>query len=75
MDDFAGGFAPGTGDLFRLIFSGWIGAFLIMGTTILAARWLVNWQMRRIEKITGRKVGEAAEADKASSAKAGREEG
>jgi hypothetical protein len=69
MDDFAGGFAPGTGDLFRLIFSGWIGAFLVVGTTILAARWLVNWQMRRIEKITGQKLDSAAETKEGSSGK------
>ena len=69
MDDFAGGFAPGTGDLFRLIFSGWIGAFLVVGTTILAARWLVNWQMRRIEKITGQKLDSAAETKEGPSGK------
>jgi len=54
MDDFSG-FAPGSGDLFRLIGVGWIGALLIVGTMIVAARWLLNWQMRRIEMITGQK--------------------
>ena len=34
---------------------GWIFAFFIVGTTILAGRWLVGWQMRRIERIMTRK--------------------
>ncbi|MGB6325465.1 MAG: hypothetical protein WBG11_06720 [Methylocella sp.] len=34
---------------------GWIFAFFIVGATILAGRWLVGWQMRRIERILGRK--------------------
>ncbi|MGB6174822.1 MAG: hypothetical protein WBF43_00425 [Methylocella sp.] len=34
---------------------GWIFAFFVVGATILAGRWLVGWQMRRIERITGRK--------------------
>ncbi len=29
---------------------GWIFAFLIVGATILAGRWLVGWQMRRLER-------------------------
>lgn len=34
---------------------GWIFAFFIVGATILGARWLIGWQMRRIERILGRK--------------------
>jgi hypothetical protein len=61
MDDFAGGFAPGTGGLFRLIGVGWIGALLVVGVTILAARWLIGWQMRRVDRIVAQKAaGEAA---------------
>jgi hypothetical protein len=60
MDDFSG-FAPGSGDLFRLIGVGWIGALLIVGTTILAARWLIGWQMRRIERIVREKESAGAE--------------
>jgi hypothetical protein len=74
MDDFVGGFAPGTGDLFRMIFSSWIGAFLMVGATILAARWLIGRQLRKIEKITAQKQGVARTGD-GSSAKAGRAEG
>ncbi|MGH6813516.1 MAG: hypothetical protein ACREDM_14650 [Methylocella sp.] len=29
---------------------GWIFAFFVVGATILAGRWLVGWQMRRIER-------------------------
>jgi hypothetical protein len=35
---------------------GWIFAFFVVGATILAGRWLVGWQMRRIERILGRKL-------------------
>jgi hypothetical protein len=35
---------------------GWIFAFFVVGATILAGRWLVSWQMRRIERILGRKL-------------------
>jgi hypothetical protein len=34
---------------------GWIFAFFIVGATILGARWLLAWQMRRIERIMARK--------------------
>ncbi|MGH6822149.1 MAG: hypothetical protein ACRECP_06715 [Methylocella sp.] len=29
---------------------GWIFAFFIVGATILAGRWLLGWQMRRLER-------------------------
>jgi len=29
---------------------GWIFAFFIVGATILAGRWLIGWQMRRLER-------------------------
>lgn len=34
---------------------GWIFALFVVGATILAGRLLVNWQMRRLERILGRK--------------------
>jgi len=34
---------------------GWIFAFFVVGAVILSARWLVGWQMRRVERILGRK--------------------
>lgn len=75
MDDFAGGFAPGSGDLLRLIGSGFIAAFLIVGTTILAARALIGWQMRRFERMAAEKAGKAAQADKTSNNTTGSGEG
>jgi hypothetical protein len=38
---------------------GWIFAFFIVGATILGARWLIGWQMRRIERIMARKAEDA----------------
>jgi hypothetical protein len=32
----------------RLAGVGWIFAFFFVGATILAGRWLVSWQMRRL---------------------------
>lgn len=32
----------------RLAGAGWIFAFFFVGATILAGRWLVSWQMRRL---------------------------
>ena len=70
MDDFSG-FAPGSGDLFRIIGAGWIGALLIAGITILAARWLLNWQLRRLDRIAGKKAGDTAEARDGAGAEPG----
>ncbi len=39
----------------RLAGIGWIFAFFIVGATILAGRWMLGWQMRRIERIMARK--------------------
>ena len=43
----------------RLAGVGWIFAFFIVGATILAGRWLVGWQTRRIERIMARKPEDA----------------
>jgi hypothetical protein len=42
-------------EAFRLGGIGWIFAFFVVGATILAGRFLLSWQMRRIERILGRK--------------------
>jgi hypothetical protein len=39
----------------RLAGVGWIFAFFFVGATILGGRWLLAWQMRRLERILGRK--------------------
>jgi hypothetical protein len=54
----------------RLAGVGWIFAFFIVGATILAGRWLVGWQMRRIERIMARKP-EDADAPGAGSSEGG----
>jgi hypothetical protein len=41
------------GDI-RLNGIGWIGGMLVVGASILAARWVVRWQLRRVQKILGR---------------------
>jgi hypothetical protein len=41
------------GDI-RLNGIGWIGGMLVVGASILAARWVVRWQMRKVERIMAR---------------------
>ncbi|MBO0734012.1 MAG: hypothetical protein J2P49_06790 [Methylocapsa sp.] len=55
--------APGgwMGSDIRLNGIGWIGAMLVVGITIIAARLVVHWQLRRVEKTLSRQ-------DKATSA-------
>ena len=36
---------------------GWIFAFFVVGATIFAGRWLLGWQMRRIERNPGPQTG------------------
>jgi hypothetical protein len=38
----------------RLAGVGWIFAFFFVGATILGARWLIGWQMRRLGIVIGR---------------------
>ena len=49
------GIGDQTIEAIRLAGVGWIFAFFFVGATILAGRWLVGWQMRRIERIMARK--------------------
>jgi hypothetical protein len=74
MDDFSG-FDPYVLDLIRQIGVSWIGAFFMIGMMILGGRWLLNWQLRRIERIVKEKDAQAAKALDGSSAKAGSAEG
>jgi hypothetical protein len=71
MDDFSG-FDPAVLDIFRMTGVVWIGALLIVGTMIFAGRWLLDWQLRRIDRIMAQKRAEAGDR---SSAKAGSAEG
>jgi hypothetical protein len=74
MDDFSG-FDPYVLDLFRQIGVSWLGAFVMIGMMILGGRWLLNWQLRRIERIVAEKDAQAAKPLDGSSAKAGSAEG
>jgi hypothetical protein len=56
MRDFFGNIGDQSFEAVRLTGVGWIFAFFVVGATILAGRWLVGWQMRRIERILGRKL-------------------
>jgi len=46
---------------------GWIFAFFIVGATILAGRWLLSWQMRRIERIMARNPGDTPDSESSDS--------
>jgi hypothetical protein len=74
MDDFSG-FDPYVLDLLRQIGVSWLGAFVMIGMMILGGRWLLNWQLRRIERIVAEKDAQAAKPLDGSSAKAGSAEG
>jgi hypothetical protein len=56
MRDFFGNIGDQSFEAMRLTGVGWIFAFFVVGATILAGRWLVGWQMRRLERIMGRKA-------------------
>ena len=56
MRDFFGNIGDQSFEAMRLGGIGWIFAFLVVGATILAGRWMVGWQMRRLERIIGRKA-------------------
>jgi hypothetical protein len=55
MRNFFGNIDDQSIEAMRLTGVGWIFAFFIVGATILAGRWLLGWQMRRIERIMARK--------------------
>ncbi|MCI0598324.1 MAG: hypothetical protein L0Y50_01305 [Beijerinckiaceae bacterium] len=59
MGNFFGLDGQSIGDI-RLNGIGWIGAILVVGATILAARLLVSWQVRRLEKLLAQKDADAA---------------
>jgi hypothetical protein len=51
------------GDI-RLNGIGWIAGILVVGASILAARFLVDWQVRRIERLLARKDAAQSGEDK-----------
>jgi hypothetical protein len=50
MRNFFGNIGDQSFEAMRLTGVGWIFAFLVVGATILAGRWMLGWQMRRIER-------------------------
>jgi hypothetical protein len=47
------------GDI-RLNGIGWIGAMLVVGVSILAARFVMHWRLRRVERILASNEAEEA---------------
>jgi hypothetical protein len=63
------GLESDTIDIFRLTGLGWVAAVFIVGATILAARLLLRWQLRRIERMAGHKLVPDAEGEQSLSDK------
>jgi len=65
MRNFFGNIGDQSIEAMRLAGVGWIFAFFVVGATILAGRWLLGWQMRRIERIMAHKPedGDAGNSD------------
>jgi hypothetical protein len=63
MRNFFGNIDDQSFEAMRLTGVGWIFAFFIVGATILAGRWLLGWQMRRIERILARKPEDGDEGN------------
>ncbi|MDQ6702476.1 MAG: hypothetical protein M3Z96_04900 [Pseudomonadota bacterium] len=74
MRNFFGNIDDQSIEAFRLTGVGWIFAFFIVGATILAGRWLLGWQMRRIERILApnRRMGTRRALEGATAARGNR---
>jgi hypothetical protein len=59
MNNFLGLDDQTVGDI-RLNGIGWIGAMLVVGVSILAARFVMHWQVRRVERILASQEAEEA---------------
>ena len=59
----------------RLNGIGWIGAMLVVGATIIAARLLIGWQVRRLERLAAQKDADAGEEVKRVQGKRERADG
>jgi hypothetical protein len=51
MDNFFGNIDNQAIETLHIMGNGWIYAFFIVGACLLAASWLVNWQVRRVQRI------------------------
>ncbi|MGH6811956.1 MAG: hypothetical protein ACREDM_06275 [Methylocella sp.] len=75
MRNFFGNIDDQSIEAMRLTGVGWIFAFFIVGATILAGRWLLSWQMRRLEGIMARNPEDGAEGEKGPGDRHGSPEG
>ncbi|MGH6869847.1 MAG: hypothetical protein ACREDA_13455 [Methylocella sp.] len=60
MRNFFGNIDDQSIEAMRLTGVGWIFAFFIVGATILAGRWMLGWQMRRIVRMMVRQAKDGA---------------
>ncbi len=58
----------------RLNGIGWVGAILVVGATILTARFLISWQVRRLERLLTLEDKDANGGDKGDRGQGGRSE-
>jgi hypothetical protein len=63
------GIDPQIGEAFRLAGVGWVFAFFLMGAFILTASWLVNWQVRRIQKMMAQKPEDSPSSGESGASK------
>ncbi|MGH6852764.1 MAG: hypothetical protein ACREDJ_06125 [Methylocella sp.] len=62
MRNFFGNIDDQSIEAMRLTGVGWIFAFFIVGATILAGRWMLGWQMRRLERKFPRNLEDGADS-------------
>jgi hypothetical protein len=62
MGNFFGNVDDQSVQTLHLMGNGWIYAFFVIGACLLAAGWLVRWQVRKIERILARVKAEEGAA-------------
>ena len=63
MDNFLGVDSQ-VAETLRLMGNGWIYAFFIIGGCLLAASWLVNWQVRKAQNLMARQAEDGDDTGK-----------
>ncbi|HUB65428.1 MAG TPA: hypothetical protein VL996_13465 [Methylocella sp.] len=66
MDNFFG-IDSQVAETLHIMSNGWIYGFFIMGACLLAASWLVNWQVRRVRQIMAREAEKKAALERGAS--------
>ena len=74
MGNFFGNIDDQSFQTFHIIGNGYMYAFFIIGACLLAAGFLVRWQVRRIERIFARIRAEDANATRSGGSGGGTEE-